>query len=703
MIRSGRQTRSFAFNRANSDSVAASVSAQAKLLAASWRTWLPQSLLILAATLWIYWPALHGGWIWDDVWYVTTNPLMHGWIGLWKFWYRPGSWVEFYPLQETVQWLQWQMWGNDTFGYHMTNVGLHMTSALLVWRLLGKLGLRQAWLGGLIFAVHPVQVESVALVSELKNTLSLPFFLWSMMAWIDFQDGKLRIDYQRSLGWFLVAMLCKVSMSPFPVVILLYAWWKRERIEGKDVKESVPFFLVAIILTATTLWAGHLYEASTHHLISPVPLDGILSRIDAAGLISTVYFARCFLPVDLIYVYGQWPLHPESAVQYLPWLGWLAVGGWLWAKRSTWGRHGLFGLGFFFIFLAPFLGFISASYMNFIWAMDHLLYIPIIGLIALFVAIMEGLSSRISTWARPVMSGVLACLVVLAAWTSHAFAGLFLNQETFWGHIVECNPEFWLGQDNLGCDLAAQHRYQDSIGHLQKAIDLRPDDPEGYDNLGVSLDKLGQTDAAAALFQKAIALNSEDSQAYLNLGGVDQRKGKSVEAEALFRQGLKIAPNDESLNNNEATILVQSHRAAEAIPLYRRALENDPDSAHLHYNLANALTASGDIPGAVEELEAALALDFSMAQGHENLGVALARLGRLSEAVAEFESALKTGLQSATAHDNLAFALAQNGQLDEAGDQFKLALKLDPQDATALSSLTKLQRFQMQQGAAAPK
>src|SRR5580658_2486175 len=108
-----------------------------------WPTLL-QALLIVAAGFWVFWPALHGGWIGDDTWYIVENPLMNDPARIWKAWFQLGSWVEYYPLEETVQWGQWQLWHDDTFGYHLTNVVLHLISALLVWRLFSKFGLRLA-------------------------------------------------------------------------------------------------------------------------------------------------------------------------------------------------------------------------------------------------------------------------------------------------------------------------------------------------------------------------------------------------------------------------------------------------------------------------------------------------------------------------------------------------------------------------------
>ena len=183
------------------------------------RATLLQALVIAAAVLWIYWPARHGDWLWDDEVNITDNAITQSATGLWSIWFEPGSQFDYYPIKMSAQWLQWHLWGMETLGYHLSNVFLHIMGALLVWRLLSKFGLRLAWLGGLIFAIHPVQVESVAWISEFKNTLSLPPFLLAMCAWIDYDDRRKAKDYFLALVLFLVAMLCKLSVVLFPLVI----------------------------------------------------------------------------------------------------------------------------------------------------------------------------------------------------------------------------------------------------------------------------------------------------------------------------------------------------------------------------------------------------------------------------------------------------------------------------------------------------
>jgi hypothetical protein len=171
----------------------------------NWKLHLLRAVLIVSAAFWVFAPSLHGDWLMDDDFYVTQNALLNDPARLWKIWFAPGSLIEYYPIEATVQSIQWHFWRMDTLGYHLTSLILHIASALLVWRLLSKFGLRLAWLGGFLFAIHPVTVESVAWISELKNTLSLPFFLLSVCSWIAYSEHGRSRDYLLALGLFIVA------------------------------------------------------------------------------------------------------------------------------------------------------------------------------------------------------------------------------------------------------------------------------------------------------------------------------------------------------------------------------------------------------------------------------------------------------------------------------------------------------------------
>ena len=206
-----------------------------------WRGLLPAAALA-AVTAWTYAPVRHGGWLWDDNLYVTHNPLLRSAAGLKQIWLNPTG-VNYFPVTATCQWLQWHLWQDRPLGYHLTNVALHLLSAFLLWRLLRRLGSEPAWIGAWLFALHPLAVESVAWISELKNTLSLPLLLLAMAAYVDYDDAsgarpgpagwsRPAGRYGLALLWFLAAMLSKSTVAMFPVVVLLYGWWRRGHLRG---------------------------------------------------------------------------------------------------------------------------------------------------------------------------------------------------------------------------------------------------------------------------------------------------------------------------------------------------------------------------------------------------------------------------------------------------------------------------------------
>jgi len=554
-----------------------------------------QALLIVAAGLWIFWPVLHGDWLIDDDLYLTKNPLLRDFAGLWKLWFEPGSFIEYYPIEETVQWVQWQLWHADSFGYHVSNIILHLLGGLLVWKLLAKFGLRLAWLGGLLFVIHPAMVESVAWIAEFKNTLSLPPFLLAMCAYIDYEEHHRRDDYFHALGWFLVAMLCKISMALFPVVILLYVWWKRDRIGWNDLKASAPFFAISLVLGVTTVLAGDWYEHSHHLGALLVPLGGFFSRLACAGLTITFYFSKFFWPGVSLPVYPQWGIDPSSFLSFLPWPILGAVFYLFWQKRQSWGRHVLLGLGFFLINLAPFVGFIAATYMAFTWVMDHFLYIPAIGLIGLVVAALGQISSQLTPSIRSWGIGVLAIMLGFLAWESRAYAEMFVNQETLWTYTLERNPTAWVAHYNLGVVLDNDGQTSDAIKQYGESLRLNPVQSRPHNNLGTAFIQLGRMPDAIEQYEEALKIDPEYAEAYYNLGSAFILSNRLSEAITQFEKALEIDPNFVNAHNNLGSTLLKLGRISEAIDQYKQALAIDPHHAEAHKNLiqAEAIESSG--------------------------------------------------------------------------------------------------------------
>ena len=618
-----------------------------------WSLWL-RAALLAALGWWIYAPVLHGSWIWDDLLYLPGNPLLNDPERLWKLWFAPGHVLDYYPIEATVQWAQWQLWGNATFGYHVTNVVLHILNALLVWRLLEKFHLRLAWLGGLLFLVQPVQVESVAYISELKNTLSLTPFLFAMIAWIDYEDRRHPRDYALALGLFLVAMLCKISMAPFPVVILLYAWWKRGRINAQDFKHSAPFFLIALALGTMTILSGIWYRQLHLEPEEIVPLGGLGSRLACAGLTFSFYFAKCFWPGQMLPIYPHWQVDPPSPLQFVPWLVWGALACWLWSRRQGWGRHALLGLGFFALMIAPFLGFNGASYMSFTWVMDHFLYIAIIGLIGLVVAALEQVT------AVALRLTLITAVALVAAWwavASHTYAGIFRSNQTLWSYTIQHHPQAWAAHNNLGMSDQQAGQWADARAQYEAALQLHPDYADALNNLGSILASTGHAPEAVAPFEHALSLN----------------------------------PNDASVHYNLGSTLLQLGRTAEAIHHYEEAIRLHPSLAEAHYSLGNIHIQAGQFPEAIAEYQAAVAIAPGYADAHANLGNALLQSGQTDDAITHYQLALKIHPADVDVRNTLGLVFAQLGRLAEAREQFETILRIDPKNADALHNLAQVE------------
>ncbi|HUB67702.1 MAG TPA: tetratricopeptide repeat protein [Candidatus Methylacidiphilales bacterium] len=579
-----------------------------------------QALLIAGAGFWVFWPALQGGWIGDDTWYIVENPLMNDPARIWKAWFQLGSWIEYYPLEETLQWEQWQLWHDETLGYHLTNVILHVISGLLIWHLFNKFGLRLAWLGGLLFAVHPMVVDSVALINEFKTSLSLPPFLLSMCFWIDYEENKKSRNYWFALALFTVAMLCKITMAMFPAVILLYAWWKRGQIDWRDLKNSLPFFAISFVLGMASIRADKIYNQGGPFLGMDVPQGDAISRFVLSGETIAFYFSRCFLPLTPEEIYPRWRVDSHSPASYLPWLVVAAVIGLLWAKRGTWGRHALLGLGFFLLMLAPFMGFKWISYMNETWILEHLLYIPILGLIGLCIAGWGEMERQLPRSIRPVGAGLVALAVGLLAWESHVYAAVFQSEASSASYVLRFNPNSTVAHNNLGVALAQMGRLSEAAEQFSTALRLDPQAPNAGLNLGKTYLKLGLIPAAIAEFQKALQLTPHSSEVHLYLG------------DSLMRAG----------------------RTSAAIAEYKEAVRLNSGSAWMHYNLGLVLFHHGQILQAIEEYQKALAIDPNYADAHNSLGIAFSAAGRNQEAREQFEETLRINPGHPGAQRNLA-------------------------------------------------
>ncbi len=686
--------------------------------------WL-RALVIVAAGWYALTPSLGGGWLWDDDMYITQNPLLRTGAGLGRIWFAPPG-INYFPVTETVQWCQWHLWGNHASGYRLTNLGLHLLSAFLLWRLLTKLFSEApvsgpsavsgraaaggaAWIGGLIFAVHPVGVESVAWVSELKNTLSLPFLLLAMGAYLDFDRGRVGPrNTLLALLWFVLAMLCKSTVAMFPVVLLLHAWWRRGRIVRRDWLASTPFFGVSLLLGVVTVW----FEWHRAMGPGPMPTPGVPHRLAVAGTATMFYLSKSILPVNLLPIYPRWAVRVATLEPFLPWLAMAAVAAWLWRRRVAWSRHCLFGLGFFLLNLAPVLGLVTLAYQRIAWAADHFAYLSLIGLAGLAAAATQGVARR---WSGAVPAAVVVGM--LLAGKSHGYAGYFRSEESLWTmtlahnpgawpahnelgvvlmgagkpqaavaefrRAVELYPEYAKSENNLGLALAQAGRPEEAISHYERAYRLQPDLAEVQANLGLAKIDLGRWAEGVACFEKALKLQPDLpvartglSRAYLGLSLAADRAGRGAEALEMAEQSVRDGPGLPEPQNNLGNLLSRAGRIAEAIGPYELAAGLEPGNADFRYNLGLALQSAGRKTEAADRYREALRLNPGMAQAENSLGIVEAELDRPLEAIGHFERALRLQPDNTRAHDNLGLVLRRLGRTREAAAEFEAARRL---------------------------
>jgi len=472
-----------------------------------WETVL-QALVIVAAGLWIYWPALDGGWFWDDSELVAANSNLRSLQGLWQIWFAAPT-NEYWPLTSTFLWMGWQLWGNEPLGYHLCNLALHILSGFLIWRLFNRLGLRWGWLGGFLFVIHPLAVESVAWVSEIKNTLSLPLFLLSFDAWLDAEEKK--SSYLRSVFFYCAAMLAKTSTVMLPLVLLLYCWWKRGRVTRQELVQTMPYFFIAVTLGLTTVFLQS-HEPGAE-------LGGFVTRLIGAGTAIFFYLGEFIFPANLMPIYPRWNLDAPSFLQVTAFPALVVLLFGLWTQRKGWGRHVLFGFGFFLLNLLPVLGLVRMAYFRFSWVADHLCYIPPIGLIGLIVLGLEQLYGRLS--ALPYLLGIGATAAVLAMglllWESNSYARLFRNQETLWTYNIRHNPTAWKAYNNLGLVLMESGRLLEASKQFEQSLKINSGNHLVHNNLGLALMESGRLLEAVEQFEQALRIRPEYAGARENL------------------------------------------------------------------------------------------------------------------------------------------------------------------------------------------
>lgn len=555
---------------------------------AGWGGGLLLALLVLAA----YGPALSAGFIWDDDFHFAANPRMASWQGLLDIWTT--RWALYYPLTSTTFWVLRRLIGLAPWAYHLFNVLVHLAAALALWRVLALLRVRGAWLGAALFALHPVQVESVAWITELKNTQSTLFTLLSVL-YLEkcglLADGKLHRHrwYTLSLVFFLCAILSKPSAVMLPPVLLLLLWWKDHLRTWHAASWTAPFFLAAALMAGWTIWEQR-YSSGAEGFEWSL---GFPDRLVTAGRIACFYIGRLAWPDPLMFIYPSLRLDASVLRSWMPLLSVAGVLLYLLFNVRVWGRGALVAAASYLVLLFPVLGFFNVYFMRYTEVADHFQYLPSIAPLALAGAGLATLGDAVRRrggWGGGPAVAAVVLLGVLGAGTWR-YAHTFHDNETLWRDCIAKNPGAWMAHNNLGLLHQGRGELTQAEMHYRAALAANPRHYEAMCNLGAVLMRRADLPAATALFQKAVKLRPDLPQALVNLGTVHEKLGERDEARALFTKALLANPGYGEAHVRLAALAERAGRVEEAIAHYRFALESATPDAREHAKFYNQRAA----------------------------------------------------------------------------------------------------------------
>ena len=543
----------------------------------------------------------------DDDLYVTEN--RHVQAGLtregitWAFTTLHAS--NWHPLTWLSHMVDYELYGLNPMGHHLTNVLLHAVNILLLFLILRRMtgALWQSALVAALFALHPLHVESVAWVAERKDLLSTMFWFLTMGAYVRYTEQPTLPRYLLVMLALALGLMAKPMLVTLPLVLLLLDYWPLGRLPFGDLRagwkrvwEKMPLFAMAAASSVMTYLAQQKGGS-----VGSLEVYPLWTRIENALVSYVSYIRKMLWPRDLAVFYP----HPGDAlpiwqvagaglvlvlvsilvVRWIRTWPYLAV-GWLWYLGT----------------LVPVIGLIQLGKQA---MADRYTYVPLIGL---FVMIAWGIPDLIAGWRYrrvllTVSAGVLLSALMVGTWLQVRH---WRNSITLFEHALHVTDNNYLAHNNLGNALQKQERLDEAKAHYAEALRIKPDYSLPHNNLGVLYKKQGRLDNAMVEFEISLALNPDYDGTHYNLGKVYKELGRLEEAIQEFQAELEINPVHDKAHNNLGNALKQQGKLEKAMFHYAEALRIKPDLAEAHYNLGDAYQQKGQIQEAIRNFEEAL-------------------------------------------------------------------------------------------------
>jgi len=532
--------------------------------------------LLVGMVVAAYGPALSAGFIWDDDDYVTENPLLHESDGFERIWLSMDAPSQYFPLVYTAFRVEYGLWRLDPFGYHLINVLLHAANALLLWLLLRRLEIAGAWFAAAVFALHPVQVESVAWITERKNVMSLFFSLLSLLAWMRFVEPRrnpARRFYALALVWYALALASKVTACTLPAAQLLLLWLRGHSIDRRRIAQVAPFVALGVAMgLVITFWERyHIGTMGDRFTIAPIESFLVATRA------TWFYLGKLLWPAQLAFSYPKFEIDPSDPFQY----SWALAGAILlvalWCWRHAIGRAPLVAAIFFVATLSPLLGFIPLFTFWYTYVADHYQYMASIGPIALLSAgATQLLRDRTSLGNVGLGSAAALVLAVLGLLTWNQ-SRVYESEETLWRDTIAKNPTSWMAQTNLGRFMLREGRFEEAVEEYGRVFAIKPDAYRARIGRAGALVKLGREREAESDFKAALELKPDLYTAHQALGRLSWKRGARAIAIDHYEQMIAIAPQNPAGHFLMGRALESRRQFREALVHYRNALAVDPE------------------------------------------------------------------------------------------------------------------------------
>jgi protein O-mannosyl-transferase len=548
-----------------------------------WWTVLGASAIVLIIMA-VYYPLHLAGYSWDDQPWLLENLFIRSWNGLIDVWFVHINNTQYYPMVFVVFDLAWHLWGQVSLGYHFMNVLFQVADTLLLWTLLRRLGLKSAWLAAVVFAIHPVQVETVGWIAELKNLLSAFFYFLTLLAYCRFAGiiptppgasaAPLYRNFQLyalALLFYLLALFSKTDVCTLPVVILILIWWKRGRWTVPDVLWTVPLFILGAVLAGATIYVEH----NTTGMQGRDWLFTFPQKCIIAGRALWFYTSKIIWPNTLLPIYPRWPVDQLGGWQWMFPISAAMVVIVLWLLRKKIGRGPLAAVAIFVVTLLPVLGFIPYYTMLLSFVADHFQYLACIGLIVLATELLWYLTHLIPERTGRLYAAAAAVIIFAAGSLTFGQSLLYQSPLALWQYAHDNNPNSFYVTGVYGSSLLDAGYVGPAILQLQQSDRMHPGYRATESVLGIAYMDIGDYDQALRYF--ALALE-QDSHLTDNWGFAAQ-------------------------------CLVQMHRYSDAIKLLQLGLSNNPDYAAGWMGLARLYEATGQHALALQNYNHAVSLE----------------------------------------------------------------------------------------------